>query len=262
MRTPGVVFGGLIVVYTPRPQRVRTCRSGTGQYHLNPKEPVVPFTAYDFFAYLASGALIVATVDVLHGKQWLLTKEHPVALDVFLVLTAYVIGHVIAQLSATVFESLFVERGLLRPSYTLMGKTRPGFRYIFRLYCKPLRIETRERVIQKAHERSFAGSGEALFLHALGLVKQEPLAMARLDQFRNLYGFARNMALSLFLVAAIIAIGPTDSRPSIPSAWAWYCLGLGLVMLYRYLKFFRQYSYEVLVTYAELSPRAEAVVKK
>jgi len=217
----------------------------------------VPFTAYDFFAYLASGALVVATVDVLHGKQWLLTKDHPLALDVFLILVAYVLGHVIAQLSSTLIESLLVERGLLRPSYTLMGKSRPGFQHLFRLYCKALRTETRERIIEQARARAFAGSGEALFLHAFGLVKVEPLTMARLDQFRNLYGFARNMALSFFVVALLIAIGPNDARPAIPAAWAWCCLGLGIVMLYRYLKFFRQYSYEIFVTYAELAPRAE-----
>jgi hypothetical protein len=217
----------------------------------------VPFTAYDFFAYLASGALVVATVDVLHGKQWLLTKDHPLALDVFLILVAYVLGHVIAQLSSTLLESLLVERGLLRPSYTLMGKSRPGFRHLFRLYCRALRTETRERIIEQARARAFGGSGEALFLHAFGLVKVAPLTMARLDQFRNLYGFARNMALSLFVVALLIAIGPNDARPAIPAAWAWCCLGLGIVMLYRYLKFFRQYSYEIFVTYAELAPRAE-----
>jgi hypothetical protein len=222
---------------------------------------LVPFSAYDFFAYLASGSLIVATVDVLYGRQLLLTKEHPVALDVFLVLAAYVIGQVVAQLSATILEGFLVERVLLRPSYALMGKTRPGFRRLCPLYYNALRTETRERVILQAQKRGFAGSGEALFAHAFGVMKQDAPTMARLDQFRNLYGFARNMTFSLMVVALLIAIGPSDGRAAIPREWAWWCLGLAIVMLYRYLKFLRQYSYEILVTYAELAARTEGSAK-
>jgi hypothetical protein len=221
----------------------------------------VPFTAYDFFAYLASGALIVATVDVLHGRQWLFTKEHPIALDVFLILAAYVVGHIVAQLSSTILEGGLVSRGLLRPSQVLMGRTRPAFKHIFRLYCRPLAEETRERVIQQARSRGFAGAGEALFLHTWSVMKQDAPTMLRLDQFRNLYGFARNIALSLFVVALLIWIGPFDSRPGIPTGWAWCALALGLVMLFRYLKFFRQYSYEILVSYAELTPKPPGGVK-
>ena len=215
----------------------------------------MPFTPYDFFAYLASGSLVVATVDVLFGMQWLYSKDHPLALDVFLVLVAYVLGHVIAQLSSSLFESLLVERGLLGPSYILMGKTRRGFPYLFRHYYKPLREEIRARVIDQSRTRGFSGSGEALFVHAFGVVKRDAPTMLRLDQFRNLYGFARNMALSLFVVALLISIGPLAGRQAIPQPWAWCALGLGVVMLYRYLKFFRQYSYEILVTYAELPTR-------
>jgi hypothetical protein len=221
----------------------------------------VPFSAYDFFAYLASGALIVATVDVLHGQQWLFTKDHPLALDVFLILAAYILGHIVAQLSSTIFEYGLVGRGLLRPSFVLMGRTRAGFKYIFRLYCRPLAQETRERVIEQARKRGFGGVGEALFLHVWSVMKQDAPTMARLDQFRNLYGFARNITLSLFVVALLIFIGPFDSRPGIAAGWAWCALALALVMLFRYLKFLRQYSYEILVSYAEFVPKAEGGAK-
>lgn len=120
------------------------------------------------------------------------------------------------------------------------------------MYYRTLPKETTRRLLERAKRSGFDGAGEALFLHVFGLLKQRPEVLNRLDQFRNLYGFSRNVAMSLVFVTIVLAAGPTDGRTA-PSAW-WSGVALlgAIVLLYRYLKFFRLYSAELFVTYAEL----------
>ena len=212
----------------------------------------MPFSAYDVFAYLSSGSLIVAAIDVLHGQGWILKKDHPLALDVFLVLAAYIMGHIVAHVSAMLFENGLVRRGVLPPSVVLLGKTRPGFRYLFPNYHRSLHEETKKRFLAAVHARGFGGSGEALFAHVFGVLKCDAATMARCDSFRNLYGFARNISLSLLVVGALILAGPSGAGPSIPYGFAWMAFSLSGLMLLRYLKFLRLYTHELFVTYAEL----------
>jgi hypothetical protein len=212
----------------------------------------IPFTVYDIFAYLSSGSVLVAVVDYLYGEQWLFEKEQTAIFALFLLFITYIAGHIIAHFSSLILEYFFVGRVLLRPTEILMGRKRPLLPLLFRLYYKSLPEETQERVKYKAKVRGFVGSGEALFIHVFGVVKQEPSTKERVETFRNLYGFSRNLTFAFLLVGILLLIGSTDGRPVLPRAWALVSLGCSIAMLYRYLKFFRQYSYEILITYAEL----------
>ncbi|MBI5251581.1 MAG: hypothetical protein HY912_18985, partial [Desulfomonile tiedjei] len=71
--------------------------------------------------------------------------------------------------------------------------------------------------------------------------------------FRNIYGFARNMALAFLVAAGLLAWSKWVGDKPLSISWITLSIGFGIGMLYRYLKFFRQYSYQVLITYAELS---------
>ena len=66
--------------------------------------------------------------------------------------------------------------------------------------------------------------------------------MARLNSFLNQYGFARNISLTL-LIASVIVLSSGRRDLAIVAA----VMGVG--MFYRYLKFFRQYTYEVFITF-------------
>ena len=213
----------------------------------------IPFTVYDFFAYLSSGFVVVATWDYVYGRQWLLENEIRPALALFLVFLAYIAGHAVAHFSSMVLENGFVAKALGRPSKTLMGEPAPPLLpKLFWLYYRPLPAKTRERIRAQAEARGFDGSGEALFLHAHSVATQDERVQARLDEFRNLYGFCRNMAFSFLAAAPILALGRCFSGEPSSYWWAFIAAGLGITMLYRYLKFFRQYSYQLLVSYAEL----------
>ncbi len=217
----------------------------------------IPFTVYDFFAYLSSGGLVVAAVDYTFGYQWLLLHRIGLPLGLLLTFLAYISGHVVAHFSSFFLEQLLVHRLLRSPSRCLLGEGPP--QYLSRLfpgYYRALPAVTRERIRQRAASMGAQNvAGESLFLHAYAVVARDKDSQDRLDEFRNLYGFARNMTLS-FMVTFLVFLAGTSFRGLPPSGvWSLLSLGFGVVMLYRYLKFFRQFSYQLLITYAELPRR-------
>jgi len=68
----------------------------------------IPFSVYDFFAYLSSGAVWVITTDYVLGTGLLRQKEISPVLGVALVIFAYVPGHIIAHFSSFILEYLVV----------------------------------------------------------------------------------------------------------------------------------------------------------
>lgn len=223
----------------------------------------LPFTVYDFFAYLSSGTVIVALVDYLYGQHWLLKDKLPPAQWVLLVIVAYVTGHAVAHLSSIVFESGLVRRSLGQPSATLMGEKpkRIFLGHLFPGYYRALPAETIDRIRKQAAARDVFGTGEALFLHAFAIITKDERPQKRLDEFRNVYGFARNMAFSLLVAAAALGTHAALFHSALEAKWALPASALGITMLYRYLKFFRQYSYQLFITYAELPGDHAAMIK-
>jgi hypothetical protein len=60
------------------------------------------------------------------------------------------------------------------------------------------------------------------------------------------------MAFSLLVVAVVLGASVLGRHRPVDAEGAALSAVLGVIMLYRYLKFFRQYSYQLFVTYAEL----------
>ena len=214
----------------------------------------IPFSVYDFFAYLSSGIVVIAIADYVM-QLGLATRETvgPI-LGVMLLVVAYVLGQVIAHLSSFLLEQVFVGRILRRPSFALLGNT-PRWQpvtLIFRNYFRPLPKQTQDRVAQQLRRRGYSGEGEALFLHAYAVVTASDRIQARLDDFRNQYGFARNMSFAFFVGAITIVCAHMTFNKGALLRWAALCSGAAIILLYRYLKFFRQYSYELFLRYAEL----------
>jgi hypothetical protein len=74
-----------------------------------------PFTSYDFWAYLASGFLLLAAVDVAAATGFLLQKDCSWPQTAVAVAGAYVAGQLTAGLSSIVFERGLVGRVLGYP---------------------------------------------------------------------------------------------------------------------------------------------------
>lgn len=213
----------------------------------------IPFSVYDFFAYLSSGIVLVATADYLCGLG-LANRDVGAVLGTVLLVISYVAGQIVAHFSSYFFEQIVVGRVLGRPSLLLLGEAPRWrvLRIVFPGYHRPLPQNIQKQVLLQAAARNCTAKGEGLFLHAYSLVASDARLQARLDDFRNQYGFARNVAFS-FLVSAVGILvmhwygsGPARLRWAVLAAFA------GVTLFYRYLKFFRQYSYELFLRYAEL----------
>lgn len=215
----------------------------------------IPFSVYDFFAYLSSGAVWVVTADYVLGTGLLNQKEITPVFGITLIIFAYVCGHIVAHFSSFIMEHLLVGRLLKRPASILIGET-PRWRVFTRLfpnYFRPLPEQTQIRVKDQAEARCAKSMGEALFLHAYPVVSSNSAIQARLDDFRNQYGFARNMSFAFIVSAITIFIAHRLAYHPVRLRWALLSAFTGVTLFYRYLKFFRQYSYELFIRYAELA---------
>lgn len=214
----------------------------------------IPFSVYDFFAYLSSGVVIIAIADYVMRLGLAMREAVGPIFGVMLLVAAYVLGQIVAHLSSLCIEQTFVARFLQRPSFVLLG-AGPSWQllpWIFRNYFRALPAATQDRVRQQAVRLGCSDRGESLFLHAYALVTANDRAQARLDDFRNQYGFARNMSFALFVGSMAILLAHLTFNKDAHLRWAAMCAAMAIILLYRYLKFFRQYSYELFLRYAEL----------
>jgi hypothetical protein len=219
-----------------------------------------PFSVYDFFAYLSSGSVWIVTVDYVMGTGLLYRPNINFLVGVALVISAYVTGHIVAHFSAMILESGLVARLLGWPTPILMGEI-PRFKslgWIFRNYCHPLPSWTQQRVGSQMKARGQQGiMGDASFMHLYSVVTSNVAIQARVDDFRNLYGFARNMSFAFLSSATALVVAHYIGSHSVRLRWAILSAFAGVALLYRYLKFFRQFSYELLIRYAELKLPSE-----
>jgi hypothetical protein len=220
----------------------------------------IPFSVYDFFGYLASGFLVLAAADYAYDAAWFLKKDLGLAFGVFWAVAAYITGHIIANLSSYLLEKQFVRAVLGSPEETLFeAKKTTGLARLFPGFYEPLPGETQERILQKAKAKAGINKpGRSLFYHCHPIVKRQQVTLERLNTFLNLYGFCRNISMAALLAIPVLLIGAyLDWRAGThaPGAKLWLAGAAAVVsvgMLYRYLKFFRHYTIEVFITYAEI----------
>jgi hypothetical protein len=216
----------------------------------------LPFSVYDFFGYLSAGFVLLVGLAAAFtdSEAWQRTPGAGIAL--LLVVVAYTAGHVIANTSGYLIEGTLVRRILGAPNKVLFAEIRPRWAWLLPGYYRPLPVEQRERVLARAAQAGISGPGEGLFYHCFAAAKESPATQARLDSFLNLYGFCRNMTISTLIVAGALLAGTLLGTAKTgmlvaPGWWAAAAFVASVGLLYRYLKFFRHYSVEVFVTYAE-----------
>jgi hypothetical protein len=220
----------------------------------------IPFSIYDFFGYLASGFAVLAALDLAAGGRWLFADSVPPGFALLAVFAAYVAGHAVAHLASVVFEHGFLRRVLRSPEEHLLAPSRSStrWRWLFPGNFSPLPAETRDRVLAKAAAAGAGSEPRALFFHCHARVKRDEATLGRLNTFLNLYGFCRNLAMAL-LLSGFVLMGSTLARATWPLSAesrsslliGALCLPISYVLLLRYLKFFRHYTLEVFVSYAE-----------
>jgi hypothetical protein len=217
----------------------------------------VPFNLYDFLGYLASGFLVLASLDFSCGSVWLRREMVPPLYALFWLLCAYILGHLVAHSASFLIENLFLRTFLGSPEIHLFGTPSRSWKArLFPNHFRPLPGATQERVLARAQERGAAGSGRALFLHCLAIVQIQPVTMDRLNIFLAQYGFCRNVSLASLLASCALVFSRVSCPSMAPRLLPWLpaALLVAIGMLYRYLKFFRHYTAEVFTAYAEVAP--------
>lgn len=235
----------------------------------------LPFDAYDFFGYLASGLMVLCGLDAMFHLSDVMSTDMETLKFLVIVLASYVLGQMLATPAKGLLEDLIVRFLLGRPSVRLMGT--PGWkdprRYFALGYFEPLRPQVQTNIRTRAAGEGFEmtgkqdahgivqptdASGEDLFIHVRfrpDVRSDEPL-MARMDAYLNKYGFNRNVCFASLCLAIAVYVeyrmGGHERAQYLQYA---RLLGvMSLLLFYRYLKFLRLYSYELFNAYAAGPP--------
>ena len=243
----------------------------------------LPFDIYDFFGILAVGfALIVGLALVpghdLNPKRKLRRRE--IAL---LILGAYVLGQVASAPAGLLLEKWFLFKGLKSPDHYALtdacgtGKApepasrfappdKPGWVscWLFSHYYKPLlTFPERERIAKVAIAADLTPAyGQPLFklLRYHEIVLQDAALIAKLNTLIAKALFCRNAAFVILLVSLLMLMRARTRRwlepwlleeqkklppPSLHLLYAGIGIGIAFGLVYRYLFYFRQYSYEL-----------------
>lgn len=215
----------------------------------------IPFSPYDFFGYLASGFLVLLAMEFILGYPPIVGHSFTAVESVALLMAVYVAGQIVAMPSKAILEDLIVGKLLGRPNVNLVRAKRPFTRgLIFPGFYTSLPPATRSKLLEKVKNEGGNATGEDLFLHIRfsPIVLQDAKLMERLNSFLNLYGFNRNLGFAALVVGATMFLVGRYSSPARPELIRYgLTIGIaGVILFYRYLKFFRQYSYELFNTYA------------
>ena len=216
-------------------------------------EKLIPFSEYDYFGYLSCGSILVVVIDFLRGGKLLEQDKISVPEGLFLVVAAYILGQIIAGPAHWLLERKLIANVLHRPNINLFSKRKLSIQSVFfHGYYEPFPGSIQHRIKAKAKVEGSENVGETLFLQVFSRVKQEEATMTRLNSFRNLYGFCRNVSFTCLLSSLTIAVWVQIFGGRSKLEWAAAALVISIGMFYRYLKFYQQYSYEMFISYLNL----------
>ena len=213
----------------------------------------LPLQPYDFFGYLGSGLLIVVGMQFVLGFPDVLGHDFQVVDGAIFFLGVYVAGQMMATPAKAMLEDIVIEKILGKPHTVLFGGKKPPIRgFLFPGYYKQLPESVQKAVLSKSASGGKHLEGESLFLHVrfAPSTRDDERLISRLSGFLNQYGFNRNLAFTSIVVGSALVLESYASVAPLLFRYGLTVLIAGVVLFYRYLKFFRQYSYELFNTYA------------
>ncbi len=226
-----------------------------------------PFTDYDFYGYLTSGSVLLFVADLaFNGGGITFRPEWTFVQVVLVVALAYATGQIAAWPSSIILEHLFTHRVLRSPFNIQVGAAEPRLaeRAVNALLTgrdyQPLGDDVRQMMIDRAaaitgqDASHYSECPGRLFQPAYEFAKAVPQTMARMDQFRNLYGLMRNLAFTGFVSALVLGLRARATDDGQLWAWAVVALVAGVGMLVRYLKFYGAFASEVTRCFAYHKP--------
>ncbi len=217
-------------------------------------EQKIPFSSYDFWAYLSAGFLLLFVLDHVAETHVFDKQSWSIVAATVAFSAAYATGHIVASVSSLVFERLMVGKVFGNPTDVLLGNSETApvwLRNMMPAYFKALPSGIQNVIHARAAQHNLDGDADTLFVTAFSFARVTPEVMERLNNFLNLYGFCRNIALVALLDSVLMfwsyQWGRGGQDELIFSLLA-FVLGIGMIL--RYLKFYRKYAFEVFAAYA------------
>jgi len=220
-----------------------------------------PLTNYEFYAFVASGMLLVATIDycfadgvLVHRPEWTLVQI------VFWTVISYVAGHICAAPASAIIEH-FIARTIFRePGAVALRLEERRWReyalawaFAHREYA-PFNSATLAG-IRKAFITRAGGkldqiiTTHAIFEMAYPLARQNQDTAQRLESFQNTYGFCRNICFVALVAAGCLTYRYWQTKTD----WdLWLTIGAvatSVGMYGRFLKYYALFGREVLLRF-------------
>jgi hypothetical protein len=215
-----------------------------------------PLTSYDFYAYLTSGMVVLASCDrVFMGSALATESDWKIVIAVFWAAIAYLVGQIVAIPASAIFEHLIAKRILHDPSAVVLGlKSQRWREKCFGLFVgsseyTPFPLYYRSEIIKKLSHLLKVDENnlepDTAFQCAFPFARTLPDSVTRLDNFLNQYGLCRNVSFAGLIATMLLSFlaWRTVTRIDIFLAIGSGVLSLGLFV--RFVKFYAAYTREV-----------------
>ncbi|SOC39455.1 hypothetical protein SAMN05892877_1062 [Rhizobium subbaraonis] len=215
-----------------------------------------PLTNYEFYAFVASGMLLVATFDYCFAEAVLVHRtEWTTVQFIFWTVVSFIVGHICAAPSAGLVEHLLARTLFHDPMSVQLGlkplrrrERALGWLFAYREYA-PLTPATRETILTAIATDAIGRCTHRAFEIAYPVARQVEDTARRLESFQNAYGFCRNIVF-----VSLIAGGALAYRYTVYGIGqdVWFSLTafvIAIGMYGRFLKYYALFGREVLLRF-------------
>jgi hypothetical protein len=215
-----------------------------------------PLTNYEFYAFVASGMLLVATFDYCFADAVLVHRNEWTSVQfIFWTVVSFIVGHICAAPSAGLIEHLLARTVFHDPISVQLGLKSPrwrertaGWLFAYREYA-PLTLATRETILAAVAGGSDAHSTHRAFEVAYPVARQSEDTARRLESFQNAYGFCRNIVFVALVATFALAYRYTVYGIEQDLWFSLAALAITIGMYGRFLKYYALFGREVLLRY-------------
>lgn len=195
---------------------------------------------------------------------------------IIFVFFCYVLGHIVSSFSSFIIERLFIKEIFGYPSAVLLKEKNSGwkffkeiwlFKFILMDFRKPFPKKTRKKIIKTVREtfgyeiplRDFYWQCYSF------IITERPYLAPRVHHFVNLYGFARNIAASIFIYLAIRFFILNCLLDINMDKYVWIVfiilLACAFFMLWNYTKLFKRQAIDVYTLFVSIKCSKTNVVE-
>lgn len=219
-----------------------------------------PLTNYEFYAFVASGMLLVASIDYCFADAVLVNRtEWTVVQIIFWTVVSYIAGQICAAPSSGLIEFVFARVIFRSPTEVALGLGKRRWRehvaaWLFanREYS-PLATKVRDRIKSGAAAKLGMGvanlDGEHIFQVAFPAARASADTVSRLESFQNSYGFCRNICFVALLATGMLTYKYWHGSAQKDGWLAVGALAVAIGMYGRFLKYYAAYGRQVLTSY-------------